>query len=206
MYMKNNKGFGRFETVVVILLTLGIFAFLFKVFIDGSGGKNFDTMRSDAANFGKAVTTNADFFHNSGMVSLGEAIGEKTIEEIKSPVGRGKCDVSESEVVLEDGKYLVTLRCGDYLIENETLTTIDKAKIYKVGKWSEDKSAGSDHTTLYNCEDNGKEVYPDYYEEQYFVYRVNQDNETGFFTGKDAEKVCKVLTKEVYRTKEEVKE
>lgn len=204
--MRNNKGLGRFETIIVILLLLVIFAFLFKVLLDGVGGKDFNAMRSDAANFGKAVTTNADFYHNSGIVSLGEAIGEKTIKEIKSPVGKGNCDESESQVVLEDGKYLVTLRCGDYLIEKATLTAVDKAKIYKVGKWSEDKSAGSDHTTLYNCEDNGKEIYPDYYEEQYFIYRVNQDNSTGFFTGKDANKVCKVLTKEVYREKEEVKE
>ncbi len=204
--MRNNKGLGRFETIIVILLLLVIFAFLFKVLLDGVGGKDFNAMRSNAANFGKTVNTNANFFHNSSMVSLGEAIGEKTIKQIKSPVGKGYCDESESEVVLEDGKYLVTLRCGDYLIEKEALTSIDKAKIYKVGKWSEDKSAGSDHTTLYNCENSGKEVYPDYYEEQYFIYRVNQDNGTGYFSVKEAENSCTVLSKEVYRTKEEVKE
>ena len=76
--MRNNKGLGRFETIIVILLLLVIFAFLFKVLLDGVGGKDFNAMRSDAANFGKAVNTNADFFHNSGMVSLGEAIVVET--------------------------------------------------------------------------------------------------------------------------------
>ena len=87
--MRNNKGLGRFETIIVILLLLVIFAFLFKVLLDGVGGKDFNAMRSDAANFGKAVNTNADFFLNSGMLSLGEAIGEKTIHQIKSPERKG---------------------------------------------------------------------------------------------------------------------
>ncbi len=72
--MRNNKGLGRFETIIVILLLLVIFAFLFKVILDGAGQKNFTAMREDAVNFGKAVSVNANFFHDSGKVILGEAI------------------------------------------------------------------------------------------------------------------------------------
>ena len=124
--MRNNKGLGRFETIIVILLLLIIFAFLFKVILDGASGKDFDAMRKDAISFGKAVTTNADFFHNPDKVSLGEAVGEKTLKEIKSPVSKGTCDENESKVVMQDGKYLVTLRCGNYIIKDETLTTLYK--------------------------------------------------------------------------------
>lgn len=200
--MRNNKGLGRFETIIVILLLLVIFAFLFKVVLDGVSGKDFNAMRTDAANFGKAVNTNADFFHNSGKVSLGEAIGENTIKKIKSPVGKGYCDESESQAVLEEGKYLVTLRCGDYVIEKEALPTMDKAPVYQVGEWKEEKIEGAEEATIYNCEKDGKEVYPEYYHELYFVYKINKDNGTNYYSATDVEKTCKVLKKTVYRDKE----
>lgn len=204
--MRNNRGLGRFETIVIVLVLLVIFAFLFKVILDGASRKDFDTMRSDAASFGKAVTTNADFYHNSGAVSLGEAVGEKTIAKIKNPVGKGYCDESESRVMLNEGKYYITLRCGDYLIEHTDLTAVDKAKVYEVSAWQEKEMTGADKTTLYNCENGGKELYPEYYDEQYFVYKINQDNGTNYFAASSVEKTCKVLSKEMYRTKKEVEE
>ena len=204
--MRNNKGLGRFETIVIILLLLLVFAFLFKVLLDSLGGEDFNAMRSDAAAFGQAVSTNANFYHDSAKVSLGEAIGEKTIAQIKNPVGKGYCDEAESEVVQEEGKYLITLRCGDYLIEKETLTTVENAKVYKVGEWQEKAFKGADKKTLYNCLDGDKEAFPEYYEELYFVYKVNDTYGSTHFDANGVNSTCKILTKEVYRTKTEVEE
>ena len=205
--MKNNKGLGRFETIVITLVLLVIFAFLFKVLLDSVSGKDFSAMRSNAASFGKAVNTNADFFHNSGKVSLGEAIGEKTINKIKNPVGKGYCDESESKVVLnEDGKYLVTLRCGEYLIDSEPLTTIESAKIYEIGECQDKEFEGADKITLYNCDNSGSNLYPDYYDELYFIYKINQDNGTNYFNADSVEATCKVLKKDCYRTKKVMEE
>ncbi len=204
--MRNNKGLGRFETIIVILLLLVIFAFLFKVILDGAGQKNFTAMREDAVNFGKAVSVNANFFHDSGKVSLGEAIAEKTIKQIKNPVGKGYCDETESKVTHDGEKYLVTLRCGDYLIESTALTSLDNAPVYEVGSWKEEKTEGADSTTLYNCEDAGKEVYPEYYDELYFVYKINQDYGANIYGASGANQVCKLLQKEVYRDKKKIDE
>ena len=199
--MKNNKGLGRFETIIVILLLLVIFAFLAKVVLNSVSGKNFTTMRNDAVNFGKAVSANAYFYQNSEKVTLAEAVAEESLSKIKNPVGEGYCDETESKVVIHDGKYLVTLRCGDYLIDNESIPTMDKAPIYEVGKWSEEKIDGADKVTLYNCEKDGKEVYPEYYDALYFIYKVNYDFSVGYMNVDDINQVCKVLKKDVYREK-----
>ncbi|MBR2678208.1 MAG: hypothetical protein IKE63_02205 [Bacilli bacterium] len=204
--MKNNKGLGRFETIIIVLLLLVVFAFLFKVLLDSVSGEDFTAMREDAISFGKTVNTNANFYHDSSIISLGEAIGEKTIKKIKNPVGSGYCDETESKAVMDGDKYLITLRCGDYLIEKEPITKIDKAKIYKVSEWQEKEIEGAEKTTLYNCKDNDKEVYPEYYDEAYFVYKINQDYQEEHYAASDVSTSCTVLTKDVYRTKEEYKE
>ena len=204
--MRNNKGLGRFETIIVILLLLIVFAFLFKVLIDSLGGEDFNAMRSDAAAFGKAVSTNANFYHDSAKVSLGEAIGEKTIAKIKSPVSKGYCDEAESEVVQEEGNYLVTLRCGNYLIEKVSLTALEDAKIYEVGEWQEKAFEGAEKQTLYNCEDNGQEAFPEYTKEIYYVYKVNDTYGSSHFDALGTNSTCKLLKKDMYRTKKEVEE
>ena len=204
--MRNNKGLGRFETIVVILLVLIVFTFLFKVFLDGSSGKHFDTMRSDALSFGKTVSTNANFYHTSDMVTLAEAIDEKTIGKIKNPVGSGFCDEKESKVFINNGKYLVTLRCGDYLIDSEGLNNMENAPIYEIGEWKEKEFESADKLTLYNCEEAGKEVFSEYYPELYFVYQINKKYSTDYYNVSSVESTCKVLSKEFYREKKEIEE
>lgn len=203
--MRNNKGLGRFETIIIILVLLIVFAFLYKVLIDSASGTNFNAMREDAISFGKTVSTNADFYHNSDQVSLGEAIGEGTIKEIKSPVSKGTCNESESKVVLHEGKYMVTLRCGDYIIQEEALNNLDKANVYEI-KEVEAETANAEKVTLYNCEVSGKELFPEYYDELYFIYKVNKNNGSNHYNIASVDKTCKVIKKEVYREKVKVEE
>lgn len=201
----NNEGknYTKYETVIVILLVLLIFTILFNCLVTGTSAKSFDTMRKDVLSFGKVVNTNANFYHNPDRVSLSEAIAEKTISQIKNPTGGGGyCDETESKAIINNGQYLVTLRCGDYLIENGSLTNIDEEKIYKVGEWQETKIEGAEKKTLFNCTDESdKEIYPEYYDELYFVYKVNQDKGTNYYFASDVT-ACKTVKKEFYRTKE----
>ena len=57
---------------------------------------------------------------------------------------------------------------------------------------------------LYNCKDGDSEKYPEYYEELYFVSRVNIDYGTSHYFARDVSSTCEVLSKTFYRTKEEI--
>ena len=200
--MRNNKGFMKHELITVILILLVIFAFLFYLFLGGLSKQKVDTMKENAVTFSKTVVANIASFHNIDTVYLGEAIDEKLIEGIKSPVGGGDCSISESKVTFKDGNPLVTLRCGDYLIDSENVNATDKMKIYKVGKWEEKKLENGGEKTLYNCKKDKKLVYDEYYEELYFVSRINKDNDTEYYFVKDIKDTCEVVSKKFYRTKE----
>ena len=204
--MRNNKGGIKYELVTIILLGLIIFAFLFYVLLGGLSKHKVKTMKENAITFSKTVATNIASFHNVDTVYLGEAINEKVIERIKNPVGTGDCDITESKVSFDNGKPLVTLRCGEYLIDNEKAVDEESMKIYKVGKWKEEKIKDGEEKTLYNCEKDGKLVYSDYYEELYFISKVNKDNDTDYYFAKDIKDTCKVVSKSFYREKELVEE
>ena len=200
--MRNNKGFGRYEILTVIVLMLIIFCILSVVMFGGISKQKIETMKKNAITFNSAVTTNIASFHNTETVYLQEAIDEKLIGEIKSPVGGGKCSPSESLVELIDGTPYVTLKCNNVLIEKSNLTD-KKMNVYKVGKWEEKESKSNmEKKTLYNCVSKEKEVFNEYYEELYFVYEINKKYDTDYFFADNIESECKVVKKTFYRTKE----
>ena len=53
---------------------------------------------------------------------------------------------------------------------------------------------------LYNCKKNGKQVYEDYTEELYFVFKYNYDYHTDYYFANDVDD-CEVQTKTFYRQK-----
>ncbi len=204
--MKSNHGFGRFEVLTVIVVLLGIFAYLGYKVVNGSYHK-YETMKDSAINFSKAVTVNFSSFHNSETVYLDEVVDEQLLKKIKSPVSSGYCSGSESVVELIDGMPYVTLRCGNVLIDKVNFSETDqKIDYYKVSNWSEQKKNDTDEEiTLYNCIDNGKEVFDEYYQELYFVYRINKEYETSYYFASSVKSVCQVVSKTFYRTKEVLK-
>ena len=50
----------------------------------------------------------------------------------------------------------------------------------------------------------GKLVFPDYYEELYFVYELNKKYNSNYYYSNGV-KECKVVSKTFYRTKKEIK-
>ena len=107
---------------------------------------------------------------------------------------------------MNDGTPSVTLKCGKYLINEESVSSIKRSKIYKVSDWTEKELTGSDveKKELYNCKENGKEVFDDYKEDGYFVYQTNKKYGTSNFYPEDV-KDCNIVTKTFYRKIKEVK-
>ena len=177
------------------------------IFLGGVSGQKIDTMKENALSFQKTVATNIASFHNVDTVYLDEAIKEEFIGNIKSPFGGGNCDVTQSKVNFVEGKPYVTLKCGDYLIDKAVFNDKDSVDLFKVTAWSEKEIKGDDVETieLYNCTKDGKEVYDQYYEELYFIVKMNSDNQTNYYFANDIPKdKCTVVKKNFYRHKEKV--
>lgn len=200
MFMKNNYGFGKFETLTIIVLLMALFAFLAYTFLGGTSSHKLEAMKESASSFSKTVTTNISTFHYTNKVYLGEAVDEQLIKNIKSPVSKGYCSVSASYVELIDGYPYTTMQCGNILIEKANFA--DKnVPMYQVGDWVDKKENSDDEEmTFYNCTDNGKEVFDEYFEELYFVYQVNKKYGTNYFFASRVTQ-CEVVEKTMYRTK-----
>ncbi len=202
--MKSNSAFAKFEILIVITLLLFVFAYLGYCILGGSIQQKLNAMRDDAINFSKTVTVNIASFHNTENVYLDEVISESLLRKMKNPMGRGFCSESESIVQLIDGMPYVTLRCGDVLIEQVNFSDESThIPFYKVSKWIEKKKDISmEEKKLYNCVKDGKELFDQYYDELYLVYRINKMFETNYYFAKDVATECEVVSKTFYRTKE----
>ncbi len=204
--MRNNKGFGKFEVLTVMVICLIIFCVLFYTILGASPTRKMKTMQEDAISFTKTATTNNNSFHNTETFYLKEVIDEKLMEEINNPFGKGSCSSEESKIEIEeDGFVYTTLKCGEYLIDHAIVTDGKDVPIYKVGAWQEEKIPGGEEKTFYYCVKDGKVLYPAYYEELYLVYRVNKDYQTSYYFASEMGNICKVKSKTLYRTKELVK-
>lgn len=206
--MKNNKGMGKFEVLTMIVLFIAIAAYILWYFLSGSNGTKFNTMKKNAVSFSKTVSTNINSFHNTETVYLGEAINEGLLVAVKSPFTGKDCSVSESKVEMQKDMPAVTLRCDNYLIDKVRFSgNYNDVPIYKVTDWSLEKPKGDniEEKTLYNCLDGGQEKYPEYYEELYFVSRINDDYGRSHYFANTVDTDCKVVSKTFYRIKEQIK-
>lgn len=205
--MKNNKGFGKFEVMTMIVILMIIFAFIFYLLIQGANKQRFTTMKENALNFSKTVATNTASFHYTNVVYLDEVIEEGFSKNIHNPFGGGNCDVTQSRVDTEDGRTYATLRCGKYLIDRANFADMEVVPIYEVSDWQEAALEGEnvEERTLYNCLDNGEEYFDQYYEELYFVYRYNKEFGTdAYFVNQIPSSSCEVTSKTFYRTHKEM--
>ena len=200
--MRNSFGFGKFEVLTVIVLLLIIVSILGYITLGGVSEQKISTMKDSALSFSRIVGSNISSFHNVDTVYLEEAIKEKVTRDIKNPFGFGNCDGSQSFVHFENGSSFVTLKCGHYLIDNAGFNDMDKVDIYKVSDWSTEKTKKDniEERKLYNCKKNGKQVYEDYTEELYFVFKYNYDYHTDYYFANDVDD-CEVQTKTFYRQK-----
>ncbi len=206
--MKNNKGFGRFEVMTLILLMIVVLAGGFYMILNGANKQRMITMRDNASNFSKMVVTNNASFRNTNVVYLEEAIDGKYSSKIKNPLGSGYCDPTQSRVNIINGEAYTTLRCGEYLIDQSQFKAGDEFVVYKVSDWTDKKPKGDnvEERVLYNCVDNGKELFDTYYEDYYLVYKIYKEYNQDFHFVNAINNVCKVTSKTFYRTKDKVEQ
>lgn len=205
--ISRKKGFGKFEVLTMIVVLLAIFAYLMCLLLGGVSKQKIDTMKDNAISFAKTAATNFESFHNFEVVYLNEVVEEGLLKNIKNPFDSGYCDQTESKVELRNGQPYVTLKCGEYLIDEERTNSKADMKVYAVGEWSA-KKTGKDiqEKQLYNCIEGEKELYSEYKEELQMVSRINKDYQSDFYYASDIAGVCKPVSKTFYRTKELVEE
>lgn len=203
--MKNKTEAGKIEKKIVITVIFTVILILGLFFFKCLSKIKLEMMKKDAINFSRVVSMNLSSFHNSENVYLGEVIDEKLMTRIKNPLGSGYCSSSESSVEVMNEKYYVTLKCGKFLIEKADFSAKREVDIYSLTEWKEEKLNETDEVQkFYNCEKEGKKVFPEYYEELYFVYQINKKYKTNYYSLESVFSTCEVISKEYYRTKEKM--
>ena len=204
--MKNNKGIGKFELLTMIVIGMIVICLVLWYFIGVATRERYTTMRKSAASMAQTLTTNINSFHNIDVVYLGEGIRDGYISAISSPFSGKNCSISESKIEMKNAKAHVTLRCDNYLIDDADAADYESMPMYKVSDWSEAKPKGKgEKKVLYNCLDGGKEKYPEYTEELYFVANINNDYGSNHYDASTINNECVVVKKTFYRTKNRIK-
>ncbi len=194
--MKNSEKHYSYKKLTTIVLIIVVSAILLNGILRAANVQKIGTMRKSARNFAKNITL--EDVYDDYTVYLYEAIDNGTFDEIKSPFGRGGCDINESKVVIVGAKKYVTLKCHDYLIDNVDISH-DEIEVYKVSKWSDKKNSDDDQVIeSYNCTDKGKKIFDEIYDKDTFLYYVNKKYETGYQNVDEIEE-CKVEKKRMYR-------
>lgn len=195
------------ELVIVILLVTFSFAFLMFTIINNQKKIKYNSLKNNAITFSNAVSTNIYNFSNEKIVFLDEAVNEEYISNIKSPFSSGFCDGKTSFVQTDDnGRRHVTLTCDNYMLYNYDLKS-DNFIILKISDWNTKKRSNSEKKELYNCIslDSSTNIYDDYYEENFFLYKINSDYGTNYSKVEDIDSdICTVDKKIFYRTETEI--
>lgn len=195
------------ELITVLLLIISALAFFMYTITNNQMKAKYTSLKNNAITFSNAVSTNIYNFRNEKMVFLDEVVNEDYISNIKSPFSSGFCDGKNSFVQTDsEGRRFVTLTCDNYMLYNYDLKS-DNFIILKISDWDTKKSSNSEKKELYNCvsANSSKNIYDDYYEEKFFLYRINSDYGTNYSKVEDIDSnICTVDKKIFYRTETEI--
>lgn len=199
------KSFSSKEVIVVILLLLIVSSFFMYILAGNVSNTKIDTFKKSAISFSNIVSSNSNIFSTERVVYLQSVIDEGFLSSLKSPFSSKDCNVSESKVNLTDG--LVTLKCDNYLLENYDIND-NKAYVYKVSEWGNEKISNGEKKELYNCYDynDNSMISDDYVEKQYLIYLVNKKYGTSYYDIDFIDtSLCELKKEYFYRKKELVK-
>ena len=169
----NNNGRGTYEFLTVMVTCLVCSAILLFTVINNNKKEKFEVFKYNA----KTVGINAVNYNNKtsdDVVYLYELVDANLVTRIKNNFsGDLYCDMYESKVVFSNNNKKVTLKCGDYLIYNQDITS-KNYNIYKVSDWSFNKISGNnvDTVKVYGLIKNSKNLLDSYYEKDLFIKLV----------------------------------
>jgi len=192
----NEKGAVRFEVVTVLLLVIVLLVFFtYKILNSNQSPKKFNVMISNARSFGKsAYSYNMDIQKDKIYLLEMKSIGDLDISDSFNP--KNNCDLYESKVEFEGVDSIITLACGEYLIDSTSLEDKD-FKVYKVSEWSTNKTNSDDEMmTGYTY---GK--LDRYYNEDDFIEAFNDVTGNDYTTINAIGDAYEITTNVVYRTK-----
>ena len=159
--MKKNKGFLTYEVLTVAILYVVIFLIIYIVAFKSVNKTKFKSMKYDAVAFSYNVDTYLinNSLDYSKRVYLKDIIAYDKAYNITSPFNAdNKCSSIESYVTNINNKVLITLKCDNYILK-DYMVGDDNYKIYKVGKWQDNKPIlnkdNIEEVTLYNYKKHG---------------------------------------------------
>lgn len=206
MKRMNNRGNTSYEILTVSVTCLILAAVLLVAILRNVSNQKFQMFQYNSKVFALNAVTLTNFDTNR-TVYLYEMIDQNLIEPIKNPFSGEDyyCDIYESKVqILTDDKK-VTLKCGEFLIDNQSVHA-NEFQIYRVSDWKE--KATTDHDEIrnvYNIE-IGDEIYFDtYYEKDLFLIKVNNLLNSNYSSIEEVMENYDILSKQEYRTKSKIK-
>lgn len=208
MQKLNNKGFGKKETMICLLLVIiGMVAVLY-----------FTTEADDSAKFTKFVRLAKEFGEEAGVVRDSEgAIYEQRVylydvislgydDRYASPFDKEQeCNIYESKIEMEDRSIYISMLCSEYYIYR-ALSTEEDFAIYKVSEWTDQKLTGSNvqTATFYNYTVDGEEQLDKYYNEKEFMVKYTEKSGYRSTYIGNLRPEHTLVQKTYYRTMEEV--
>lgn len=211
MKMKNNRGLVLIELLTIIAFVAIIIAFVAYIALNEGNKRKYEVFAQNARDFATKVSTYRDEkIKYYKEIYLEDIVNDNYIKPFKNPFrGGGNCDLYESKVVtVTSSERYVTLKCGDYLIDSQKVSS-SNYKVYKVSAWQEEMGSSLEAETakLYNYEKNGKQMLDKYVVLKEFLALYNQkENKNATSLEGINLKEINVVTKTFYRTKELVKE
>lgn len=211
MKVKNNYGLVLPELLAIIAFIAIIFGVIAFISFEHGDNRKYEVFAQNARDFATKVSTYRDEYSKyEKELHLEDIVSANYIKPYKNPFsGGGNCDLYESKVVnVSNSERYVTLRCGNYLIDSQVVSS-NNYKVYKVSAWQEEigTSLEAETAKLYNYEKNGKAVLDNYVVEKELVTLYNKNERQNITTINDINlEEYNVITKTFYRTKELVKE
>ncbi len=202
---KHEKGFGGLELLSVAVVCLIIAAVFLVIALQSSYNDKYQVMQYNATQLA-VNATGFQFQSINNEVYLKEMIDFGAMSNVKNPFYDTKyCDTANSKLVFEGDKKYVTLKCGEYVIDNQYVAE-KKFTIYKITAWHETKKSGDNQETiLYNYKDeNGNDVFKESYEKNMFLYAFNLENDYEYNDVEEIPSDFNVYSKTYYRKKTEV--
>lgn len=211
MKMRSNKGLILPELLAIIAFVAVIFAFVAYVALQHGDKRKYEVFAQHARDFATKVSTyREEYVKYYDEIYLEELVSTNYIKAFKNPFsGGGSCNLYESKVVkVSDFERYVTLRCGDYLIDSQRVSS-SNYKVYKVSGWQEEigDSLESETAKLYNYQKDGETILEEYVVAKELIALFNEKERKKVKTLDEINSEdYSVITKTFYRTKELVKE
>jgi len=201
----NNKGVGAYRLLPIVLASIIVSGVVLAIAFRTTHNEKYKIFRYNA----KMLALNTEKiikYRGRENVSLLELTNAGYHAKIKNPfLGEDFCDPNESFVSLEKSQIHVTLRCGNYLINDQYIGE-KEYDIYQITKdWQEEKPSGNkkniDTKLMYNYQEDNEMVNTRFYDEAVFLYKFNIRHDTEYQSVDEIPNEFNIIERRFYRVR-----